>query len=310
MERIKAWAEGRLNVLPAAGSLHRLRSFPPVTKPVSYVEYDRQAAEAGGTGREISELILIRTGANLGFAGGNNVGLRYVLARDDFDYVWLLNNDTVVNSDALSYMVERMHGKPDAGICGSTLLYYDHPEKVQALGGGYYCKWIGLPWHQGRLQRAELKRNRDRAERWMNYIVGASMLVSRKFLRDIGLMCEDYFLYFEETDWALRAEGKFSLVYAPESVVYHKVGASIGTSSLPNKKSLACDYYSARNRLLFTRRFFPEAIVTVWLCLFGAVLTRLLFGRIARAKMFAGLMIGVDIPPFLDGVGQPLGKSE
>ena len=94
----------------------------------------------------------------------------------------------------------------------------------------------------------------------MNYVEGASMLVTRQFLEEIGIMCEDYFLYFEEADWAIRAEGRFKLAYAPESIVYHKVGGSIGTSSNPAKKSYTCDYFNIRNRLLFTRRFYPTAL--------------------------------------------------
>lgn len=297
LDRIKAWADGQLCALPPTSSRHLRFSSPPCSKPIDFAEYGRSEAESGGDVIESAPLVLIQTEANLGFAGGNNVGLRYAMAREDFDYIWLLNNDTVVEPDSLARMVERMHESPEAGICGSTLLHYDQPHRVQAFGGGYYCKWIGLPWHQGRLKKAEDQRNRQRAERWMNYIVGASMLVSKAFLKKIGLICEDYFLYFEETDWALRAKGKFKLVYAPDSIVYHKVGASIGTSSLPSKKSLVCDYYSARNRLFFTRTFFPEASVTVWLSLLCAVLCRLLFGRFGRARMLLGLMCGGWVTP-------------
>lgn len=294
LDHIKSWAEGRLSPLAASGSRHGGGASHSVRKPIRFVEYDRAEAESGGAEGECVPLVLVRNGENLGFAGGNNVGIRYALARDDFDYVWLLNNDTVVEPESLAHLVERMRETPDAGMCGSTLLYYDRPEKVQALGGGYYCKWIGLPWHQGRLRRADQIRNRDRAERWMNYIVGASMLVSKEFLRDVGLMCEDYFLYFEETDWALRAKGKFRLVYAPESVVYHKVGASIGTSSNPVNKSMTCDFYNVRNRLLFSKRFFPYALPTVYLVLLGTLLSRLYMRKWDRAKMILRLFVNFN----------------
>src|SRR5690606_5006085 len=103
------------------------------------VEYDREKAERGGAPAEHDiPLVLVRTGANLGFAGGNNVGLGYALARPDVDAVWLLNNDTVVHPEAARALIEIMARDPGIGICGSTLLYYDRPELVQALGGARY----------------------------------------------------------------------------------------------------------------------------------------------------------------------------
>ncbi|GLI36606.1 glycosyl transferase family 2 [Geobacter hydrogenophilus] len=292
LERIKAWAEGRLDILPCPGSL-REYSFPPVPKPLPYVEYGRGEAEAGGGAADDGKarLVLIGTGGNLGFAGGNNVGLRYALAKGDFDYVWLLNNDTVIHQDALSTMVAGMNKNPAAGICGSTLLHYERPERVQAQGGGYYCKWIGLPWHIGRFRHPMRLLAGRRVEKLMNYVVGASMVVSRKFLEDVGLMCEEYFLYFEETDWAIRAEGKYRLMYEPESIVFHKVGSSIGTSSNPGRKSMLCDYFSTRNRIYFTRKFYPYALPAIYLMLLGALLTRLLLGRWDRARMIMRLMV-------------------
>ena len=125
----------------------------------------------------------------------------------------------------------------------------------------------------------------------MNYVEGASMLVSRGFLKQIGLMCEDYFLYFEEVDWALRARGHFCLGYAPDSVIYHKVGKSIGTSSNPAKKSLVCDYYNICNRIRFTRRFYPAALPTVYLVLLAEILLRILFAKTRHSAMIFRLML-------------------
>jgi GT2 family glycosyltransferase len=239
-------------------------------------------------------LVIIRSSVNLGFAGGNNVGMRYALARGDCDYVWLLNNDTVVDTDALTRLVERMEQQPSVGMCGSTIRLYHDPDKIQALGGAYYCRWIGLPWHYGRFRMWGTKINQRRAEMWMNYVEGASMLVSRKFVEEIGLMCEDYFLYFEEADWAVRAKGRFQLAYAQESVVYHKVGASIGTSSNPAKKSYICDYFNIRNRILFTRRYYPLALPIIYLVLLGSLLLRLFLGKWDRVRMISKLLFGYN----------------
>ena len=260
---------------------------------VKYAEYQRAVAETDGSLVFDPLLTLIRNEENLGFAGGNNVGLRYATARGDADYCWLLNNDTVVEPDALTHMVTRLQQHPEFGICGSTILLYHDRQRIQALGGGHYFRWIGLPWHYGRFTGWGKTINLQRAETWMNYVEGASMLVSRQFLDKVGLLCEDYFIYFEEADWAIRAEGRFKLAYAPLSIVYHKVGGTVGTSSNPAKMSYICDYFNIRNRLLFTRRFYPASISTIYLVLFGAILLRICLGKWDRAVMIYKLMFGV-----------------
>lgn len=264
---------------------------------VRFAEYGRAGAEAGGSLAADPVLTLICNGENLGFAGGNNVGLRYALACGDIDYCWLLNNDTVVEPDALTHLVARMQQQPTAGMCGSTIRLYHDRQRIQALGGGHYCRWIGLPWHYGRFSNRATAIDNKKAEAWMNYVEGASMLVSRQFLQEIGLLSEDYFLYFEEADWAIRAKDRFDLAYAPESVVYHKVGGSIGTSSNPAKMSYTSDYFNIRNRLLFTRRFYPAALPTVRMVIAGALLLRLCMGKWERAMMIARLLRdGTSLP--------------
>jgi hypothetical protein len=208
-------------------------------------------------------LILIQTNANLGYAGGNNVGLRYCLARDDFAYVWLLNNDTVVKEDALSFMVRRMKERPDAGICGSTLPFYGKPDTLWALGGATYNKWLARPSCIGLNRSASNRINSIAVEQRMKYVAGASMLVSGSFLRNIGLMNEDYFLFFEELDWAVRAKGRYSLVYAPESIVYHKVGGSTKKRKEDKIDRRLEQYFMFRNSILFTFRHFAVALPLV-----------------------------------------------
>ncbi len=286
-------------------SLNQIGSWA-VLRDVPYCEYRRAEAEAGGVPSADPLLTLIRNDENLGFAGGNNVGLRHVMACGDVDYCWLLNNDTVVEPDALTHLVARMQKQPTVGMCGSTIRLYHDRQLIQALGGGHYCRWIGLPWHYGRFTQWRKKISHVRAESWMNYVEGASLLVSRQFLAEVGLMCEDYFLYFEEADWAIRANGRFRLGYAPQSTVYHKVGGSIGTSINPATQSDTSDYFNIRNRLLFTRRFYPAALPTVWLVIAGALLLRMCMGRWNRALMIFRLLCGNLERPAVMQSGYPL----
>lgn len=258
MEQIRRWARGAVRVEASNPALAGLTT-PPVPKPIKFAELD--------TVDQINErearLLLMQTGANLGFAGGNNVGLRYALAQDDCDFAWILNNDTVVQPDALSCLLQRMAERPDAGICGSTLLYYDDPSKVQAWGGSVYNKWVARGGHLGKLADAGRLPAPDEVEERMAYVVGASMLVRRSFLEQVGLMSEQYFLTFEEIDWATRARGRFELAYAPSSIVYHREGSATGAHRAASNRSALTEFYASRNRILFTRTFHPLAIPSV-----------------------------------------------
>jgi len=244
--------------------------------------------------KDKTSVALIETGKNLGFAGGNNVGLRFALSKS-FDYFWILNNDTVVEPDALHYLVERMRVRPDAGICGSTILYYHDRNRIWALGGAYN-KWFAEGRH------FEINKTFDRSridkyqklERKLDYIVGASMLVSRSFLQDVGLMCEDYFLFFEELDWAMRARGRYRLALAPKAVIYHKVGVSITKSEGGKQRrfNLTADYYGTRNRLAFTRKYFPYALPTLYLSILGYIIDRIRVRAWENAAMIARIAVG------------------
>lgn len=274
-------------------SLRELRGWARHTfgaTMTDWQELNRTDAEMGG-GLPDARFTLIANGVNLGFGGGSNVGLRYAMACEGVDYCWLLNNDTVVDSLALTKMVERMCEKHDAGMCGSTVRQYWNRSKIDALGGATYFKYLGVSWHIGRTLRGNLSLHPESIENRMDYVVGSSLLVRTSFLRDVGLMAEEYFLYYEEVDWVLRGKDRYSLAYAPESVVYHKSGASIGTATNPRKKSYICDYYTLRNRLLFTQRYYPLLMAGIYASLVGEMVVRLLLGRWDLAKMILKLIV-------------------
>jgi GT2 family glycosyltransferase len=212
-----------------------------------------------------SKIIFIRTTANLGFGGGNNIGLRHALSAGDADYVWLLNNDTIVRPQALSAMVDRMKAVPEAGMCGSTILYHDDHQIIQSLGGARYLKWAGVGVQLGANESWPINVRAESIEKEMSYVSGASMLISKQFLETVGLMEESYFLYFEEIDWAKRAAGRFKLAYAPNSIVYHKEGGTIGSSQSGRTRSPKSFYWLTRSRLRFTSKYYPETIPSVLL---------------------------------------------
>jgi GT2 family glycosyltransferase len=198
---------------------------------------------------------LVDTGENLGFAGGNNVGIRLALADPQCQFIWLLNNDTVAAPGALDALVAAMRERPDLAICGSTLLYYHQPDLVQGLGGWYNLA-LARGGHIGHLGHADALPDRAAVERDVAYVMGASLFARRTLLERTGGLSEDYFLYSEELDLARQLQAQEKQGWAPRSVVYHKEGGSIGTSSIhrPSDSSL---YYLQVNTLRFYRKFHP-----------------------------------------------------
>ena len=290
LEHIRQWATGEQTAMPANESMSRFSS-PAITKPVAYRSLSKAEAEQGHDASD-APLTLIDCEDNLGFAGGNNVGMRYALQQKDMNRVWLLNNDTVVDSAALSELLSKMDSTPGAGIAGSTLVFYHKPTHVQAFGGARYFPCLGLTVKIGRFRNRRRTVNEDAVERKLDFIVGASMLLTRQFMESVGLMSEDYFLYYEELDWALRAKGHFRQVYAQNSVVYHKVGASIGSSSAVKSRSDLADYHLMSNRIKITKRFFPRWWVSVYGVLCIEAVIRIFRGNSNQAVAIWRLLRG------------------
>jgi len=126
----------------------------------------------------------------------------------------------------------------------------------------------------------------------LNYITGASMLVSRSFLEIIGLMSEDYFLYFEELDWSCRARNKFTLAYAPESIVYHKHRGSITKGAPINEFNMVSEYYPLKSKIIFTRKFFPYTLPTIYFNLILAIINSIIKKQWKRAVLILKIMFG------------------
>ena len=249
------------------GSREHILSWPGAQSPVSIIQrmqqhewqiLDENDLPDGHEPMQPGGRFFIQASHNGGFAFGNNLGIRYALAAG-CDYVWLLNNDTVVDPGALSALIHRTCSDPRIGMCGSLLRFFDEPEKVQAVGGVRFRYWLARGEQLGQGLRFDDPAVTEIAKSEPDYISGASMLVTRDFLRTVGLMEEGYFLYFEEIDWAMRARPRWALATAGDSVVYHKEGAAIGTASRGRRSALS-QYYLTRNLL----RFYAKRLPAMW----------------------------------------------
>lgn len=267
----------------------------PVGARQSFVYQGPGSGMASGIGK----LFLVLSAHNGGFAAGNNLAYHAVTDTQAYDYVWFLNNDTEVEPNALKALVGRMQSRPDVGICGSTLIYAYDRVSVQVMGGCGYSPLTGTIKDIGNRLQWPVQASEPEIEEQLHYISGASMLVSASFIREVGLMAEDYFLYFEEIDWAQRAKRLgFKLAYASESVVFHKEGAAIGTGKSANR-SLLAEYYGLRNKLRITRRYFPWALPSIYVLSWLQVLRRVLNRQWAHANLMARVLLGLRAPQLI-----------
>ena len=238
---------------------------------------------------------LLSQSDNLGFAGGVNACLD---AAGEADAYWILNPDTQPEPGALAAMVARL-AEGDCGIVGHDLI----------LPGGQLASRGGGDWRRLTALAISIDHGRPReprppaagVERRMNYVVGASMLVSPAFLKTVGQMREDYFLYCEEVEWCLRGlQLGEAIGYAPDAVVLHSHGTSTGGGGAITGRSKLSVYLQERNRLLLTRDLYP-AIFPI------ACLAALCHLSLRYAKARAWRQLGYALQGWARGVANERG---
>lgn len=197
------------------------------------------------------EVEILETGRNLGYAGGNNAGIRHVLVEQpDVAFVLLLNNDVVVDPGILRAFVEAASAYPEGGIFGGKSYYYSKPDVVWALGGHWDSAAVEIRFIE---QGCNDAGGTPRAPFEVDYVIGCALFFRVDMLRRTGMMDEAFFLNFEEMDWCYRARRLGVLSYAvPAARIWHKVSVSFGGGESPLWK-----YFMTRNELLWARRHLP-----------------------------------------------------
>jgi len=298
IERLTEWADGILEVKKPGETKGMAWEYRPVTKPLPYALYD--SPEEASAASPDAQVIFIRNGDNFGYAGGNNIGMMFAIEQLHADYVWVLNNDTVVDRQALSYLLEALTLRPDAAMLGSRLMQYHSPETIQALGGGHLDPRWARDTQIGRGQRthADLDQLIE-----LEHIIGASMFIRSNVIRDVGPIDESYFLYREETDWCIEMRKRgWRLFYCPQSIVWHKEGHSAGF------KSGVHDYYAVRNMLHLIKKHYPQHLTSAFLISFWRAVApkvaRLQFKRLyyvlrAYYDFLRGVRGKTEVDPYL-----------
>lgn len=271
------WAEGEVQVSCSAHKKIRDLVYPLLSKPVNYGigEQDDTVVQ--------NKLTFVRLKKNLGFAGGMNAGIKIALTDKNCKYIWCLNNDTVVDPKNMAGMIKALQHNKNCGICSSCTRFYDFPDEAPPVNKRVRInRWLGT--------NVSYIENKDTKNKLANYD-GASFMVTREFIERVGLMEEQYFLYFEEPDWVLRgAKLGYHVVFYPEGIVYHKGGKSTNKTGVLHASAFA-DYCMLRSRILFTKKFYPYCLPTVYLGLLVSIFHRLERKQFKRIPQILKIMI-------------------
>lgn len=201
---------------------------------------------------------MVAHGANLGYAAGNNPGLRLALERaSPEDLIWILNNDVTVAPEALASLLQAAQGRPDVGLWGATVVR-SADGRLECAGGFAYQPWTTVirPLLAGVEVREAMVAPQPTT---MAYVHGAAMAVRAEVFQRVGLLEERFFLFCEELDFCQRARAAgYALGWARECLVTHEGGASVGGYPPPDPRLAALvAYHETLSPLLFTRRHHP-----------------------------------------------------
>lgn len=234
---------------------------------------------------------------NLGYGGGINAWLERLLDTRGWEAVLVLNPDTEVHNGCLTeFMAKADQG---FGMIGGTLVFDHAPDKIINYG----LQWSPVTGRVLAVGRNSAVGTSPTAEvlSQIDSISGACVLVTRAFIEDVGLMAEDYFLYMEDIDWG-RRRGKHRIGFAERAIVRHVGGTAIGSAIDPRKQSFLSVYLSARNSILFARRWAGRR----WVLHFGWGLLH----AVRYAAIGAPLSAKVTLIGLMDGVQGKSGKPD
>jgi len=236
-------------------------------------------------GAELPAVRLLHNPRNGGFAYGNNIGLRVALSDPCMQFVWILNNDTQVSTSSLQALLDHLQKNPCLGLCSSLLVMDSAPMTIQSCGARYN-RLMGTTRHLLEGASTTLLTDALQPLPAADYLVGASLLATRRLIETIGLLDESYFLYYEDLDWCTRArKAGFSLAVVANSVVRHVEGSSTGVSSRTKATSLATGmsliYY--RSCLLYSMKHDPSFHLLVRASMLPRAIRALCQGQLGKA---------------------------
>jgi len=198
---------------------------------------------------------VIELGKNLGYAGNNNVGIRAALDQGT-DWIFILNEDTVLAPDCLERLIDIGQQSPDIGMLGPLVYHHDEPQVIQSAGGEANRSWRFFHLGKNQVDRGQFAEPRD-----VRWISGCAILLRTHVVRTVGPLDERFFIYCEEVEWCVRAaKNGWRIVHVPSAKVWHK-GVQRHYQPKPSYT-----YYTTRNRLLMLSKHHapPSARFLAW----------------------------------------------
>ncbi len=270
LDAVRKWASGETVFVP--GDDWPLAAGTPVAKPIPFVELAEGDLDAINPEIGVS---LVRSDSNRGFAGGVNIGLKWLYDCPDIDYYWILNPDTVVPQQTPFAFAKRAENAGPFALIGGRILYMDRPDRIHTDGGRLHpLASTAVNFNFG----ADVNTATYPDAASLDYVPGANMFASRLFVDKAGLLDESWFIFFEEIDWQLR-RGSLPLVLEREAIIYHKAGATIGTGSGRGKSHPFSVYFTYRNLLRFARRWRPSKILFTYAMAWAKIIRHLGLSR-------------------------------
>lgn len=283
IEKIKAWAEGKQEVLTPEPShpLYHL-SHPSVKKTIPYIYYTREEVERGGN-LKLEEkatkewqvqrkansnklnstspypLILIQTGENLGFAGGNNVGIKYVIAKNEIDYIWLLNNDTAILNNTLEKLIKAMDTNLQFRVVTPRIYYYYDINRIWNSGGRLTITGSRYYFDSNRVLRTP---ETNTSINKITFITGCALLIHRNILEKYGFLSEDFFIGEEDYEFSLRMKKyRIKMACIKNTYIYHKTSRS---SKKLFKEKINSSFIHHLNRFIHLKRCYSCFYWYLW----------------------------------------------
>ena len=236
-------------------------------------------------------IILIEAEVNAGFAAGVNRGLAYLAKQGQLDRFWILNPDSVVPPQTPAAFATAATPASGFSLMGSRVIYLTTPDIIQIDGGTInFYTGVTSNVNLGASHQSTPAANPDK----FDFITGASLVASRTFYEKAGPLCEDYFLYYEEVDWAMR-RGNLPLAYCAAAIVYHRAGTAIGSATLKRPASPFSTYFKHRSRIMFIRKFSARSLPIA--LLWSLLKSSQLFLKGYREEAKAMLTASMNLPP-------------
>lgn len=255
--------------------------------------------------QQFPDVCLLETGANLGFAGGMNKGIAFALD-NGADFALLLNNDAVVDQDMLRQLVNAARIRPEYGILGPTVLFYNDRDRIWYTGGRRYWYWPAIVSLHPHVSEPGVI-----AVIPVDVVSGCGMLISRSVIESVGLFDTMFFMYYEDSDFCLRAREKgYRVGYVPLARMWHKVSSST-IDDIPTRI-----YMRTKSKAIFYKRYARGlATITTWPFIMSSAIWSVSqytwTGRTSQLKHYlSGLICGLSQGTLPSPLGQKTHQKE